>query len=114
MQPSAVGVKEGHDVDGCDLCVESLSIFEIVVPDLIDNIAKEFGYPSYGRLVTDVVIEAGFMGRLCTDTDDCRGVVGNVFIVEGEAAGAYKFGIAMVGFVLGGIPEDGHEGVDSF
>jgi hypothetical protein len=56
----------------------------------------------------------GFMGRLCMDTDNCRGIVGDVFIEEGEAAGAYEFGIAMGGFLLGGICEDGHEGMDFF
>ena len=40
------------------------------------------------------------MGRLCTISDDCRGVVGDVFIVEGEADGTYKFGVAMFSFVL--------------
>jgi hypothetical protein len=40
------------------------------------------------------------MGRLCTNSDDCRGVVGDVFIIEGEADGMYKFGVAMFSFVL--------------
>ena len=34
MQPLTVGVEEGHDVDGHDLCEESLGVFEIIVPDL--------------------------------------------------------------------------------
>ncbi len=43
MQPATVGVEESHDdLDGRDLCVEGLRIFEIVVPDLINNIAKIF------------------------------------------------------------------------
>ena len=96
-------------VNGHDLCVESLGIFEIVVPDLINVIAKEFGDATFGHLVTGIVIEAGFVGSLCMNTDNCRGFVGNVFIVEGEAGGLYEFGIAMVGFVLGGIHEDGRE-----
>ncbi len=33
MKPSAVGVEEGHDVDGHELCVESVSVFEVVVPN---------------------------------------------------------------------------------
>jgi len=109
MQPPAVGIKEGHDVDGHDFFVESLGIFEIVVPDLINDIAKEFGDATFGRLVTGIVIEAGFVGSLCMNTDNCRGFVGEVFIVEGEVGGSYKFGVAMVGFVLGGIREDGRE-----
>ncbi len=47
------------------------------------------------------------MGHLCTDTDDCRGVVGDALILEGEAAVAYEFDVAMGGFVLGGLHEDG-------
>ncbi len=35
------------------------------------------------------------------------------FIVEGEADGMYEFVVAMFGFVLGGLYEDGREGVDS-
>jgi len=66
MQPPAVGVEEGHDVDGRDLSVEGISIFEIIVPDLVNDIAKKFGNATFGRFVTGVVIEAGFMGRLCT------------------------------------------------
>ncbi len=38
MQAAAVGVEEGHDLDGRDLCVEGLGVFEIVVPDLIDHV----------------------------------------------------------------------------
>jgi len=94
------------------LCRKS-RVFEIVAPDLIDDIAKKFGDATLGRLVTGVVIEAGFVDSLCMNTDDCRGIVGDVFIVEGEAEGLYKFGVAMVGFVLGGIREDGREGIDS-
>ncbi len=53
------------------------------------------------------------MGCLCTNSDDCRGVVGDVFIVERKAGGTYEFGVAMFGFVLDGLREDGREGVDS-
>jgi len=90
MQPPAVGIEEGHDVDGHDIRVEYFSILEIVVPDLVNDIAKEFGDASFGRLVTGKVIEAGFMGRLCTNTDDCCGIVGDVSIVEGEVGGTYE------------------------
>ena len=70
MQAAAVGVKEGHDFHGRDLCVEGLGIFEIVVPDLVNDIAKKFGNATFGRFITGVVIEAGFMGRFCTNPDD--------------------------------------------
>ncbi len=95
VQAAAVGVEEGHDLDGRDLCVEGLSVFEIVVPDLVDDIAKKFCNATFGRFVTGVVIKAGFMGRLRTNSDDCRGVVSDVFIVEGEADGTNKRGVAM-------------------
>jgi hypothetical protein len=53
------------------------------------------------------------MGRLCTNPDDCRGVVGDVFIVEGEADGTYEFCVAMVRFVLGSLREDSREGMEA-
>jgi len=53
------------------------------------------------------------MGRFCTNSDDCRGVVGDVFIIEGEVGGTYKFLVAMVSLVLGGLREDGHEGMNT-
>ena len=90
MQTLTVGVEVGHDVNGQDPCVESLGVFEIIVPDLIDNIAKECGHPTFSCLITGVVIKAGFMGCFCTNSDDCRGVVGNFCIKEGEAGGTYE------------------------
>jgi hypothetical protein len=114
MQPPAVGIKGGHDVAGRDLRVEHHGILEIVIPDLIDDVMKEFCDASFGPLVTGVVIKAGFMGSLCLNVDDCYGIVGDVFVVEGEADGPDKLGVAMVGFVLGGIHEDGREGMGSF
>jgi len=87
MQPPAVGVEEGHDVDGRDLGVEGIDVFEIVVPDLVNDIAEKFGDATLGHFVTGVVIKAGFVGCLCTNPDDCRGVVGDVFIVRGRQEG---------------------------
>jgi hypothetical protein len=113
MQPPPVGVEEGHDVDGHDLHVECFGVLEIVVPDLADNIAKEFGGASFGRHVTGKVIEAGFMGCLCTNTDTCSGVFGDGSIIEGETGGTYTFIAAMVGFVLDGLCADGREGMNS-
>jgi len=66
MQPPAVGVEEGHDIDGRDLGVEGIGVFEIVVPDLVDDIVEKFGDATFGRFVTGVVIKAGIMGRICT------------------------------------------------
>ena len=113
MQTLTVGVEVGHDVDGQDPCVESLGVFEIIVPDLINNIAKESRDSTFGGLITGVVIKAGFMGRFCMNSDDCRGVIVDVFIVEGEAGGTYEFLVAMVGLVLGDLCEDGHEGMNT-
>ena len=53
------------------------------------------------------------MGRLCTNLDDCRGVVGDGIIVEREVFGTHTFFVAVVGFVLGGLGEDGHKGMGS-
>jgi len=113
MQAAAVGVEEGHAFDGHDLCVEGLGVFEIVVPDLIDNVAKEFRNASFGRFVTGIVIEAGFVGRLRTNSDDCRGVIGDVFIAEGKADGTNKRGVAVFRFVLGGVREDSRKQMDA-
>ncbi len=41
MKLSAVGVKEGHDVDGHYLCVEGVSVFEVIVPNYIDNVVLQ-------------------------------------------------------------------------
>jgi hypothetical protein len=56
MQTPAVGAKMGHDLDDRDLCVKGIGNFEIVVPDLIDDVAEKFGVPTLGRLVNGVVI----------------------------------------------------------
>jgi hypothetical protein len=112
MKPSAVGIEERHDVDGRDLCVEGVGIFEVVVSNLIKNVAEKFGHASFGRLVTSIVIELGFVGNLHTNTNDCRGIVSNRLIVEWKTSQAYNFG-AMVGFVLDSLGEDGCEGVNT-
>ncbi len=49
------------------------------------------------------------MGGLGANTDDSCGVVGNVPVIEGEAGRLDELGVAMVGFVLCGLHEDGHE-----
>ncbi len=54
------------------------------------------------------------MGGLCSNTDNCRGIVGNVFIIEGEAGGPDELGAAVFGFVLGSLNQDGREGMDTF
>ncbi len=113
MQPPPVGVKVGHDFKGHDLCVESLGVLQIVVPNLVNNATEELGDTTFGCFIAGVVVEAGFVGDLGANTDNSRGIIGNVSVVEGEAGRPDKLGGAMVGFVLGGIREDGHEGMDS-
>jgi hypothetical protein len=112
MKPSAVGVKERHDIDGCDLRVEGVGVFEVIVPNLIDNVAEKFGHVLYGCLLTGVVIKLGFVGSLLTNLNNCHGVGSNCLVVEWEMSRAYKF-CAMVGFVLDSLGEDSCEGVSS-
>ncbi len=83
MKPSAVGIEERHDVDGRDLHVEGVGVFEvIIVPNHIDDVAEKFGHTLFGCLVTDVVIKSGFVGSLCTNVNDCHGVICNHLVVE--------------------------------
>jgi hypothetical protein len=104
IKPSAVGIKEGYDVHGCNLRVKGLGVFQVIVPNFIDNIAEKFGHTLLGCLVTGVVIKLGFVSCLCTNANDCCGVVSNCCAVEWDN---------MVGFVLDGLSEDGCEGVNS-
>jgi hypothetical protein len=78
MRPPAVGVKVGHDLKGCDLCVESLGILQVVVPNLVNDVVEEFGITTFGCFVAGIVVEAGFVGGLGGNTDDGRGVASNV------------------------------------
>jgi hypothetical protein len=111
MKASAVGVKEGHDVDGRDLCVEGVGVFEVVVPNFIVNAVEKLGHTSLSCLVTGIVIKAGFVGGLRMNANDCHGVISNSLVIEWEKSRAYKFG-TMVGFVLDSLGEDGREGVN--
>ncbi len=112
MQPPTVGINVGHDLKGCDLWVESLGVLQVVVSNLVNNVAEEFGDATFGCFVAGVVVKAGFVGGLSANTDNCRGAVGNVPVVEGEVGRPDKSGAAMVGFVLGGLRKDGYEGMD--
>jgi hypothetical protein len=111
MKPSAVGMEEGHDVDGRDLCVEGVGVFEVIVPNFINDVAKKLGHALFGRLVTGIVIKSGFVGGLRTNANDCCGIVSNCLVIERGTSWAFKFG-TMVGFVLDSLGEDGHEGVN--
>ncbi len=39
VQPPAVGVKEGDDLEGRHLFIERVGILEVIVPDLVDYLA---------------------------------------------------------------------------
>ncbi len=52
------------------------------------------------------------MGSLCADTNNGGGIVGDGAVVEGQAGGANKHCIAMVGHVPHSICEDTHERMD--
>jgi hypothetical protein len=110
IKPSASGIEEGHGVDGRDLCVEGVSIFEVVVPNFINNPSEKLVYALFGCLVTGVVIELGFVGSLRMNANDCRGIISNHLVIERETSRAYKFG-TMVGFVLDSLGEECREGV---
>jgi hypothetical protein len=113
MQPPAVGVKVGHDFKGRNLCVESLGILQVVVPNFVNDVVEEFGDAMFGCFVAGLVVKAGFVGSLGANTDASRGIIGNVPVIEGEVGRPDKLRGAMVGFVLGGLHEDGCEGMDS-
>ncbi len=112
MQPSAFGVNVGHDLKGCDLSVESLGILKVVVPNLVVKVTEELGDATFGCLVAGIVIKARFVGGLSANMDDGCGIIDDVLVIEREAGRPDKLGAAMVGFVLGGLRKDGHEGMD--
>jgi hypothetical protein len=101
MKPSEAGIEEGHDVDGHDLHVNGVGVFQVLVPNFIDNVTEEFCQALLGRLKTGMVVESGFMGSLHTNANNRRGVFGNQLVVEWETGQTYKFG-TVVGFVLDG------------
>ncbi len=74
---------------------------------------EELGNATFGCFVAGVVLKSGFVGGLGANMDDGRCVIGNILVVEGEAGRPDKLGATMVGFVLGGLREDGCKGMDS-
>jgi hypothetical protein len=87
MQPPAVGIKVGHDFEGRDFCIESLSVLQVVIPNLVENIAEEFGNATFGHLVAGVDVKVGFVGGLSANMNKGCGIVGDVPVVEGEGGG---------------------------
>ncbi len=113
MQPPAVGIEVGHDLKGCELCVECLAVLQVVIPNLVNDISEELGDAMFCCLEAGIVAEVRFVGGLGPNTDNSCGILGNVPVVEGEAGRPDKPGATMVGFVLGGLCKDGREGMDS-
>jgi hypothetical protein len=113
IQPPAVGIEVSHDLQVRDLCVERFGVLSVVVPNLVKDVTEELGSATFVCLVAGVVIKAGFVGGLGANMDDGCGIIGNVLVIEGEAGKPDKLGATMVGFVLGGLCKDGHEGMDS-
>jgi hypothetical protein len=60
-------------------------ISRAVAPNLVDNVMEEFGNATFGCLVAGMVFKAGFVGGLGTNTEDSRGIVGDVPVVKGKA-----------------------------
>ena len=58
VEPPAIGVKEGYDIEGQNLCIKGISILEVVVPDRVNCVVEEFGSAPLGRFVSG----AGVMG----------------------------------------------------
>ena len=115
MQPPAVGVEEGHDLDGHDLHVEHFGILEIIVPDLADDIAKEFGDASFDRLVDGVWSSqrGGIYGLPLYEHGQQLWHRWRWKYCRGGGGRDIRFFADMVGFVLNGLCEDGRERMDS-
>jgi hypothetical protein len=92
------------------LC-KDVSVFQVLVPNFLDNVTEKYGHALLGRLITGIVIELGFIGSLCTNVSNHCGIVGNQLVIEWETSQAYKLG-TMAGFVLDSLGEDGCEGVN--
>ncbi len=111
VEPPAVGVEEGHDLEGRHLSVEGVGIHEVVVPDFINGVTEKFGGPALGCLVTAKVVEAGFVGRFCADANDCGGIIDDGATVERQAERMDKGG-AMIRNIPCRVCEEAHEGID--
>jgi hypothetical protein len=108
MQPPAVGVKESHDVKGRDLCVKCVSVFQVIVPKCHGETWPHPALPPFNWRSP----QSGFMCSLRTNANNRHGAIGDPLVKEWETGQVYKFGI-VVGFILGGLGEDGHEGVNT-
>jgi hypothetical protein len=112
VEATGVGVEEGHDVKGRQLRVEGVGVLEVVVPDLVDGVPEELSGAALGRFVGGKVIEAGFVGRFRSDTNDRGGVVRDAPVVEWEPGGNGEGVTAMVGGIPRGLHEESNKGMD--
>jgi hypothetical protein len=112
VEPPAVGVEKGHQVDSEYLCIEGIRVLVVGVPSLIHRGKEELGCAALGHFVAGVIVESGAVGCFLTDSDNGQRIVGNVFVVEQQAAWSNKCLAAMVGSVLPWFHEDCREGVN--
>ncbi len=75
-KPPAVSFEERHDLPRRNFSVKSLGVLEVVIPNLLDGVAEEFGNAPFGQLVTGKVIAERVMSRFCFDANDGCGIVG--------------------------------------
>jgi hypothetical protein len=104
LQIPAVGIKEGHDVEGRHLCIEGFGILEVLVPNLIDHFVEKLGNPTLSRFIAGIVIKARLVGCLSANAEDRGGIAGKVLVIEGQAGRAYKLLVAVIVFVPGSLP----------
>ena len=112
VEPPAVGVEEGHEFDSKYLCIEGIHNLEVGVPSLVHRGEEELGCAALGCFVAGVIVEPGAVGCFPADSDNGQRIVGNIFIVERQAAWSNKCTAAMVGGVPPWFREDCHEGVN--
>ena len=82
MEAPTVGVKEGHDVDSQDLCIEGISVLKVGIPSLVHRGEEELDCAALSCFVAGKIAKVGAVGCFLTDLDDGRRIVGNIFIVE--------------------------------
>ncbi len=82
VEPSAVGVEEGHDVNSEYLCIKGICVLEVGVPSLVHRGEEEFGCAALGRFVAGIVVKSGTVGCFPADSDDGQRIFGNIFVVE--------------------------------
>ncbi len=73
------------------------------MPNLVNSVAEEIGDATFGCFVAGIVVKAGFVGGLGANTDNDRGLVGNVPVVEGGAGRPGELGGAVASFLHGNL-----------